>query len=638
MYIISDKELFLSLRLNNLPLQETKEHAQIDTLNSLSWEIRYSDPVKAKELALEALDLSKKNFYSKGIAYSLLNKATSAFLLSSGDESMLLNLNEALHYFEQHNEERGMTKALSYLGNVYDSYGEYDKGLASCLRGLKIAEISGFKEEMGDILSTTGNIYLRLTDYQQALACYQKSLSIREDLNEMRAAASSMNLLARTYTLQGDFENGLNYYQRSLKLRKEIEDPALPWTYLGLAVLYEKKKDNAQALEYYKTCRELNKKNGDRRLELHCLIGIAKQCIVSKDNVQGIQYLNEALSLATAINAKPLQYEVHELLSSIYKSEKNIEKAYTHFKLFHSLREEVLNAESSNKLKNQQISFALERAEKDAEIERIRNVELKTAYDKIDEKNKDITSSINYALRIQRAMLPNIEEVKKVLPQSFILFRPKDIVSGDFYWMEHTEHTLLIAAADCTGHGVPGALMSMLGNEKLKDAAKQTADVSALLGIVNREIKKALRQQGKEEDTKDGMDIAACAINISSLTLSYSAANRPLWLLRKTASEIEEIKATKTAIAGYTEDSQTFEKHTFDLQPGDTFYIFSDGFADQFGGENGKKLTTKRFRELVMSMRDRSMPEQLVLLDKAYVDWRGGNEQTDDVLVIGVRV
>jgi len=597
-----------------LSLKENKVYSQIDTLNAQSWEVRYSTPLKAHELAMEAFELSVKHLYGIGRAYSLLNKATSAFLLSNGDNNILFSLNEALHYFEQHNDGKGIARALNYLGNVYDSYGEYDKALACCLRGLKTAETSGYKEETGDLLSTTGNIYLRLADYEQALVSYQKSLSIREELNEMRAAASSMNLVARTYTLKGDFENGLNYYQRSLKLRKEIDDPALPWTYLGLAGLYEKKKDNTHALEYYNTCRELNKKNGDRRLELHSLIGIAKQCIASTNNAEGLHYLNEALNIAAAINAKPLQYEVHGLLASIYESIKDTPNAYEHFKLFHTLREEVLNAESSNKLKNQQISFAVERAEKDAEIERIRNVELKAAYDKIDEKNKDITSSINYALRIQRAMLPNTEEIKELLPQSFILFRPKDIVSGDFYWMEHVGDTILIAAADCTGHGVPGALMSMLGNEKLKDAAKQTADVSALLGIVNREIKKALRQQGKEEDTKDGMDIAACAINISSLTLHYSAANRPLWLMRKNANEIVEVKATKTAIAGYTEDSQVFEKHTFDLQPGDTFYIFSDGFADQFGGENGKKLTTKRFRDLLMSIRDKSMQEQLVFL------------------------
>jgi len=617
-------------------LQENKIYKQIDSLNSKSWKVRYSHPLQAHSLATEALNLSEKNNYENGRAYALLNKATSDFLLSNGDESMLLNLNKALHYFEEYNDGLGIARALNYMGNVYDSYGEYDKALACCLKGAKVAEAGGYKPEMGDILSTTGNIYSRLADYEQALASYQRSLTIREELGELRAAASSMNLVARTYTLKNDFENGLKYYHQSLKLREELNDPALPWTYLGLAALFEKKNDTAKALEYYTTCRELNKKTNDKRLELHCLIGIGKDS-------GGLEYLNEALTIATSINAKPLQYEVHELLAKLYESQMNTAKAFEHFKLFHSIREEVLNAESANKLKKQQISFAVERSEKEAEIERIRNVELKAAYDKIDEKNKDITSSINYALRIQRAMLPDLQEVSKHLPQSFILFRPKDIVSGDFYWMSQAGPSILIAAADCTGHGVPGALMSMLGNEKLNDAVKQTSDVSEILSTVNKEIKRALKQQGKDEDTKDGMDIALCSLQIppsggGGAVLHYSAANRPLWLIRNDSTEIEEIKATKTAIAGYTDDNQIFEKHTFPLLKGDTFYIFSDGFADQFGGEHGKKLTTKRFKELLLGMQNKPMQEQMQVLDNTFTNWKGSIEQTDDILVIGVRV
>lgn len=264
----------------------------------------------------------------------------------------------------------------------------------------------------------------------------------------------------------------------------------------------------------------------------------------------------------------------------------------------------------------------------------------------IEEKNKDITDSINYAKRIQQAKLPKKEEIYSSLPQSFVFFKPKDIVSGDFYFFHKAKNNVFIAAADCTGHGVPGAFMSMIGSEKLEDAVSRTADTSEILTLLNKGIKTALKQSESDESTRDGMDIAICSIDTENRVVKYAGANRPLWVIRNgsasltTGSQtiVEEIKPTKAAIGGLTKENQNFETHELKLQQGDTFYICTDGYADQFSGGNGKKLMTKKLKEILLNIQHQTMQEQEQYLDSFIKKWKMEAEQVDDILVIGVRL
>jgi ligand-binding sensor domain-containing protein/serine phosphatase RsbU (regulator of sigma subunit) len=266
-----------------------------------------------------------------------------------------------------------------------------------------------------------------------------------------------------------------------------------------------------------------------------------------------------------------------------------------------------------------------------------RTAEIVKQKEHIEEQKKEIMDSINYARRIQGAVLTPLPEIQQALPDSFVLFKPKDIVSGDFYWFHQSVSLALIGAADCTGHGVPGAFMSMLGSEKLNEAVLRTEEPGKLLQSVNRLIKKVLRQSASQESTRDGMDVALCAFSKNSRQVVYAGANRPLWIVRAGSSEVEEIKATKAAIGGFTDDLQEFTQHTVSLNKGDTLYIFSDGYADQFGVDD-KKFMTKRFKELLISLQGQSMDAQKMALDSTIDGWRGHMEQTDDILVIGVRV
>ena len=249
-------------------------------------------------------------------------------------------------------------------------------------------------------------------------------------------------------------------------------------------------------------------------------------------------------------------------------------------------------------------------------------------------------------------MLPHRSDIWVALPKSFVLFRPKDIVSGDFYFFYKKQietpnlkrstpnAQLFLAVADCTGHGVPGAFMSLIGSGKLHDAVAQSSDPSEILSFLNLGIKTALKQTDDENSTRDGMDIALVRIDYEELgaTIHYAAANRPIWIVRKNASEMEEIKPTKRAIGGFTDDNQQFENHEIQLQEGDSFYISTDGFADQFGGATEKKLMTKKFKEILLSIQEKSMKEQEEHLNTFIEKWKNGREQIDDILVIGVRV
>jgi two-component system, sensor histidine kinase LadS len=270
----------------------------------------------------------------------------------------------------------------------------------------------------------------------------------------------------------------------------------------------------------------------------------------------------------------------------------------------------------------------------------------------IEEKNKDITDSIAYAKRIQGSVLLNKESIKEMFPDSFIYFNPRDIVSGDFYWFDSVMannglkddktavNLLCVAAADCTGHGVPGAFMSIIGNNLLTQTSThpQVNSPAQALNFMNAEIKKILNNQSEEEYAlRDGMDIALIAIERESKRLHYAGANNPIFIVRE--KELIEIRPDKFPItASLDQEMVSFTDQTFDLKIGDCVYLFTDGYADQFGGEKGKKFMYRRMKELFIEISPLSMKEQKLIVEKTFNNWKGNSEQIDDVLVIGLKM
>lgn len=288
---------------------------------------------------------------------------------------------------------------------------------------------------------------------------------------------------------------------------------------------------------------------------------------------------------------------------------------------------------NTKRLKEQNLKLEKIIAERTKEVEHQKQ--------EIEEKNKEITDSINYAQRIQQAILAPISEIKRVYNDIFVFFQPKDIVSGDFYWFHKISDTeILIACADCTGHGVPGGFMSMICSDKLNDAAQKTFDPAEILFHVNNNVKKALRQSENAEESvnKDGMEIALLKINFAAKKVWYAGANRLLWILRKDAEDIEEIKPTKASIASFTKPNFEYAGHEFQLSSGDLVYATSDGFPDQFGGPEGKKYMSKNLKKLILSIRHQSISEQEKTIRTTINQWMTGYEQVDDLLVIAFKL
>lgn len=254
----------------------------------------------------------------------------------------------------------------------------------------------------------------------------------------------------------------------------------------------------------------------------------------------------------------------------------------------------------------------------------------------VETQNKEIKDSIHYALRIQTAILPSHKIVKQYLENSFILYKPKDIVAGDFYWMETVNDLVLFAACDCTGHGVPGAMVSVVCHNALNRAVNEFG-LTQPAAILDKAAEIVIENFSKsEDDIKDGMDISLCAYNTKTKTMQWAGANNPLWLLQN--GELKETKADKQPI-GMNENIKPFTNHTIALQTGETIYLFTDGFADQFGGETGqKKLTKKRFKDLILSVQNKTMQEQGIALDSFITEYKKDIEQIDDILVIGVKI
>tara|TARA_B100000508_G_scaffold137355_1_gene131516 strand:- start:13130 stop:15448 length:2319 start_codon:yes stop_codon:yes gene_type:complete len=266
-----------------------------------------------------------------------------------------------------------------------------------------------------------------------------------------------------------------------------------------------------------------------------------------------------------------------------------------------------------------------------------RTSELKERNHVIEEKNREIVDSINYALRLQKAIIPTEARIKQAFPNSLVYYKPKDIVSGDFYWMSENKGKVIIGAVDCTGHGVPGAIVSVVGANGLNRCVKEfdlvePADILDRLSILVQET-----FESGEDKVKDGMDAALCAFDLKTKKMSYAGAHNPLWIVRKDATEVEEIKANKQPIGNF-EYAQEFTNHEIQLNEGDTIFIFSDGYVDQFGGPKGKKFKYKTLKNLLIENKDKSMEELNEILDTTFMNWKGDLEQLDDVCIIGIRI
>lgn len=615
------------------------------------WDERYVKTTDSFELAKTCLEQAKAINYSKGVAYSLIYSNLFSFWLIK-DAEVLSPIFEGIEILKAENETIGLARSYNILASIYDNYGDYNSAIKYAQEAIKYAKENQFKEEEGDACTTLGQIYSRIEDFNGAIEMLTQGLEFREKANAKFAVSSSLNLIARTYTLSKNYEKAIEFYNRSLELRKSIGDQnGLPWTFLGFASMYQQMEDFEQASSYYNLA--ISNKNENKRLELLCLIGLGKIASASNELDKGLNFLKEALETAKELKMKSLIYDIHYSLAKIYEKQKNNTLELEHFKAFYSLKEEVINAEMTNKLKKQQIAFSVERSQKEAEIYQLKNVELKKAYNIVNEKNREITDSINYAKRIQDALFPTLANFYKSFPKSYLIYKPKDIVAGDFYWMEKIENKMLFAVADCTGHGVPGAMVSVICNNALNRAVREfkITKPSAILDKVTELVKHTFAKS--EEKVLDGMDISLCAVDLSTRELEFSGANNSLYIITKNKDKFHEfidrrtvedetstlitIPANKQPIGNF-DYLEPFKNHTLQLEKGDFICLCSDGYADQFGGEKGKKFKYAPFKRLLISSYQMPFTKQQDLIETTFNNWKGDLEQIDDVCVMGINI
>lgn len=577
--------------------------------------------------------------------------------------------------------QEAIAKARRYLGYLYLEKGNYSEALKNYLAAVSYYEEKANTIQVANIYCRVGEIWRLQLDYEKSLSYHQSALSIYTQLNDSFGMANALNDIALTYEAKRNFETALSYHEKSLAIKKKLGNKRmLGDSYCNLGTIYRELSKYGQALEYQYKALRIDEELGD---DVHVAIthnNIAALLILLGKPDEALPHLQTAEKLTQLHRAlDPLKYTYLQY-TRLFEKKNDYRAAYRYHQEYSAIKDSLFNSEARKQVaemsakyetEKKEARIKLQQAELDKKHEEVKRhstqrnaliggfalmlalagvsyrnyrnkrkahslLEIKNKI--IEEKNKDITDSITYARRIQQAKLPKREEIYLSLPQSFVLFKPKDIVSGDFYFFHKSDQSVIIAAADCTGHGVPGAIMSMIGSEKLEDAVVRSADPSIILSLLNKGIKTALKQTDGEESTRDGMDIALCAVDIENRVVRYAGANRPLWIIRNGGAQIEEIKATKTAIGGLTTDDQYFVPHEIQLQAGDTFYICSDGYADQFGGNEGKKFHTGNFKKLLLSIQDKVMPQQKEILDETFESWKGKLEQIDDVCVIGVKL
>ncbi len=547
-------------------------------------------------------------------------------------KTALKNFDKSIALHTEIDNQEGIAGCMANIATIYKDYGDPNfnnlnenrlnqgnkKALEYYLKSLEIYERLGKKHSIATVLSNIGSIYNAHGDptctlpkeeclkkgKEIALIYSHQSLKLREELGDNKGIASSLiNLAYLNYNIR-KLNEAEKYGLQGLKMSQNI---GLPENVRNAAFLlskvYEAKNGESQSLEMYK---------------LHVLM---------RDSLN-----NQTTEKAALIQETQFEYEKQKVLDdakndkllAIEQQEKEKQKIIAYATGFGLLLVVVFLFFVFNRLRITKKQKNIIEEQKDV---------VEHAHQELSEKNKEITDSIQYAKRIQNAILPPDKLVKEYLHESFILYRPKDIVAGDFYWMEHRNGKVLFAAADCTGHGVPGAMVSVVCNNALNRSVREH-NIITPGEILNKTREIVVTEFEKSDDeVKDGMDIALCSIEGNNL--EYAGANNPLWIIRN--NELIEIKANKQPI-GKFDNPEPYTTHQVALQKGDTIYIFSDGYVDQFGGQKGKKLKTPAFRELLLSIQDKSMAEQKQIIDSKFINWKGDIDQVDDICVIGVRV
>jgi PAS domain S-box-containing protein len=595
---------------------------------------------------------------------------------------------EALDITKAIDDLQGTSYNLGNIGYVYTKLKQYDKALEYMGQAYDI--ISDLNDGIGlaDVMNNMGAAEYELGNKEKALELYERSLKTSVEISHVRGIASAYSNIAEYHLGENEVEVAITHFEKALTAAKGMGEKLLVYSVLkGLAEACEQIGKYKKALNYFKQYEELKSEvlsTGQK----NTMEAVQAQFDLKQAETENEIYRLKNTELKTAYQEIEAQNKALERLSlvasktenliMITDAEGNLEWVNDSFVRLNQLTMEEVIAERGRNIRtisnNPEIGDIIdecmttkkpiryislnithygERIWESSTLTpvyddagKLKNIIIidsdvtqeKLAQEIIDQKNKDITDSINYARRIQDAILPDMYQMEKEFHDSFVFYKPRDVVSGDFYWYHKQGDYNIFAVADCTGHGVPGAFMSMIGNDYLTQIVTdhEVSSPAHALHMLDEKIRKALKQTGKEKETHDGMDIALCAYNPNEKRLQFSGAKNPLYIIRK--GELIEHKGSIDSIGGNQIVGKKFEDYDVELEKGDNVYIFTDGYADQFGGPKNKKFMYKRFKQLLISICDLPFAEQEKTLESTLYDWMGDCEQVDDICVMGIKV
>lgn len=666
-----------------------EDTSRVNTLNDIAYILYRISPDEAVEYGLEARDLSEKLNFMEGLAQAYKMIGLGYYMQGNYTEA-ISNWEPALKLFEQFGDIQLVANMLSNLGSAYYTTGINEEAIEYSLRALKLAEELGDSVRIGTLLNTIGLVYSEQPGtLDKARNHYIRTMEIADAIGYDALVGVSYINLGELYIEKEEYDSALFYFEKSLTILTSNIDISASLTFIGN--IYTQKEEYTMAIQYYQDAYELAKEEDAQREMVSSLLGMASvQEDLGKPEIS-IDYFKQAESIAADIGLNNELSGIYEGLALNYAEISDFNNAYKYLLLQNTIDNTIYRIDSEKRANNLIFSYQMEKKqdeiallEQQSEIDSLKSRRqraiiistglfgllllamavglnqrmkfVRSTNEKINAQKELITDSISYAQRIQSAILPSRAMLKEVMPEHFIILRPKDIVSGDFYWVKEVQDHVVIVGADCTGHGVPGAFMSMLGitmlNDLINDRCFNTP--AEILGQLRQQVKEMLLQDDDSEEQKDGMDMALAILNKKTRELHYAGANNPLYVVRNKEQPVNgglekygsieaddyrliELKADKQPVGAHWEESR-FTTHSIYLQESDSFYLFSDGFVDQFGGPNRKKYKSLNFKKLLLSLQNSPMIKQAEIIEQAFVDWKGDHEQIDDISVIGVKV
>ena len=597
---------------------------------------------------------------------------------------------------ERIKDKTSLAVTFNNIGYVYELQGLVEKALECYFKSLKLHEELNNKLELTSCYNNIGSLFDELGDDVSALEYYKKSLALKEVINDKKGIATVLNNIGLVYYNQNDLTKAMDYYNRSLLINEELKNTVgISISLDNVGGIYQIRGDLTQALFYFNkslTLQEIDK-NYDGQIVSHTSIG--EVYFAKKDYNKAKEHALIALKYSVEYGYVDQIRLSANRLYLIYMKQNQFEKAIEMRNLEIQMRDSVINEKTKKASLKSQIRYEYEKkAIEDSLLvveerklttlqlkqektqrfalyiglglslifigfvfnrfkvtQRQKNIiELKEQETKkqniiitqqkelVEEKQNEISDSINYAKRIQTSFLANEMEFKNHFKDYFILFKPKDVVSGDFYWATSIESKLFICVADSTGHGIPGAFMSLLNISLLNESvlSRNYTSTIDILNFIRNILILGLKPDETGQGGNDGMDCSLIIIDFKTLEMEFSGANNPLWIIRQ--NNVIELKADKMPVGRSPKETVSFSSQKFQLQKNDLIFGFTDGFPDQFGGPKGKKFKYKQLEELLLSTSNEPMEIQKQKLDEVFENWKGSLDQIDDVCIIGMRV